>query len=105
MRYSAMPAPLSRGGDQVKRTVVREDRSGAADGFEGVPGVRFSSNGTTGSDCLEVPERPPAFSAIAVNVYVVPLVSPVTAHELLREPETVTVHERPPGDEMNVMVV
>ena len=105
MRYSAMLAPLSRGADHVKRTVVREKRSGAADGFEGVPGVRFSSKGATGSDCLDVPERPPAFSAIAVNVYVVPLVSPDTAHEVLREPETVTVHERPPGDDVNVMVV
>jgi len=104
MRYSAMLAPLSRGGDHVRRTVVREKRSGAAAGLVGSPGVRFSSNGTTELEGREVPERPPAFSATAVNEYAVPLVRPVTVQELLRESVTDTVHVRPLGDDVNVMV-
>lgn len=105
MRYSAIIAPLSRGGDQVRRTVVRENRSGVAAGFDGVAGVRLESKGVTGSDQLDVLDRPPAFSAYAVNVYWVPLVRPVTTQELFLEPETDTVHERPLGDDVNVMVV
>jgi hypothetical protein len=104
MRYSAILAPLSRGGDHDKRTVVREKRSGAATGLLGSPGVRIGSNGVTAPEGREVPDRPPAFSATAVNVYAVPLVRPVTVQELLRESVTDTVHVRPLGDDVNVMV-
>lgn len=40
-----------------------------------------------------------------MNVYWVPLVRPVTTQELFLEPETDTVHVRPLGDDVKVMVV
>jgi hypothetical protein len=71
----------------------------------GAFGVRYSSKGTTGPDERDVPDRPPAFSAVAVNVYEVPLVSPDTVHVLLRAVDTDTVHVRPLGEAVKVMVV
>jgi len=105
MRYSVTTAPLSRGADQTKSTVVREKRSGLAAGFVGRSGIRFGSKGVTGSDRLDVPDSPPAFSATAVKVYAVPFESPVIVQELFCELETLTVQLRPFGEEVNVIVV
>ncbi len=48
----------------------------------GVPGVPGGRVGVTAVDGLEDPEVPSLFDAVAVNVYDVPFVNPVTAHEV-----------------------
>jgi len=55
--------------------------------------------GVTDADGSDAAEVPPAFVAVAVNVYAVPLVRPDTTHE----PEAPTiVHVAPPGDATTV---
>ena len=105
MRYSATTAPLSRGAVHDRTIVVREKRSVAAAGLVGALGTRYGSNGVTASERCDVPDEPPPFAASAVKVYALPFVRPDTVHELLFDPVTATVHERPPGEAVNVMVV
>lgn len=62
--------------------------SGVGVGVMGVTGV-------IGDDVGDVPDVPPGPVALAVKVYAVPFVRPVTTHEVAG---AVTVHVAPPGD-------
>lgn len=64
--------------------------SGATTGtFSGVK----TKLGVTGAEGSEGCDAPAAFRATTVNVYATPLVSPLTAHEVVE----VAVHDRPEG--------
>ena len=67
----------------------------SAVGAGGVPGI--AGCGVTESDAAEAAEVPPPFVAVALNVYDVPLVKPVTV-QLPEAP--VTVHVKDPGVEV-----
>ena len=67
----------------------------SAVGAGGVPGT--AGCGVTESDAAEAAEVPPPFVAVALNVYDVPLVKPVTV-QLPEAP--VTVHVKDPGVEV-----
>ena len=67
----------------------------SAVGARGVPGT--AGCGVTGSDAEEAADVPPPFVAVALNVYDVPYVKPVTVHS---PDEPVTVHVREPGVEV-----
>jgi hypothetical protein len=64
----------------------------SAVGARGVPGT--AGCGVTGSDAEDAADVPPPFVAVALNVYDVPFVKPVTV-QLPDEP--VTVHVNEPG--------
>ena len=64
-------------------------------GTAGAPGL-------TDADAADTPEVPSLLVAVEVNVYEVPLVRPVTVHEVAG---TVTVHVPPPGDAVTVYEV
>ena len=68
----------------------------AAVGVGGVPGAAI---GLTEPDAAEAAEVPVPFVAVAEKVYGVPVVRPVTVHEVAG---LVTVQVRPPGDEVTV---
>ncbi len=59
-------------------------------GAPGIPGMP----GTISFDAADKEDVPPTLVAVEVNVYAVPLVSPVTTHEVAGD---VTVHVAPPG--------
>jgi len=73
---------------------VAEPSPATAVGAGGVPGAAI---GLTEPDAAEAPDVPAAFVAVAENVYGVPVVRPVTVHEV---EGLVTVHVRPPGVEV-----
>ncbi len=61
----------------------------------GTAGTFGFAIGVTDADAADAAEVPPAFVAVAVNVYAVPFVRPVTTHD----PDApVIVHVAPPGD-------
>ena len=65
----------------------------------GAAGTLGLAIGVTASDAAEAADVPPAFVAVTVNVYAVPLVRPTTTHE----PDApVIVHVAPPGDASTV---
>jgi hypothetical protein len=68
----------------------------AAVGAGGVPGVAL---GLTLLDAVEAAEVPALFVAVALKVYAVPLVRPVTVHEVAG---LVTVQVKLPGVEVTV---
>ena len=49
-------------------------------GVAGVPGT--ANTGVTEADAVDAPDVPAEFVAVVLNVYAVPFVKPVTAHEL-----------------------
>ena len=49
-------------------------------GVAGVPGT--ANTGVTEADATDKPDVPAEFVAVVLNVYAVPFVKPVTAHEL-----------------------
>ena len=57
----------------------------------------MGATGVTALDDADDPDVPPAFDAVALNVYDVPYVKPVTVHS---PDEPVTVHVREPGVEV-----
>ena len=69
------------------------------EGGVGVGVVVELATGVTAADGADAAEVPPAFVAVTVNVYAVPLVRPDTTHE----PDApVIVHVAPPGDAVMV---
>ena len=65
----------------------------------GTAGTFGFAIGVTDADAADAAEVPPAFVAVAVNVYAVPLVRPVTTHD----PDApVIVQVAPPGDAVTV---
>ena len=85
--------------DPAATVTVASPLPATAVGAGGVPGN--GRNGVTLDDGDDAEEVPPAFVAVAVNVYGVPLVSPVTVHDV---PGAVTVHVAPPGLAVTVYV-
>jgi hypothetical protein len=53
-----------------------------------------AATGVTAADAADDGDEPAAFSAVAVNVYAVPFVSPSTVHDVAGG---VIAHVRPPG--------
>ena len=77
-------------------TVTTADETPAsAVGAGGVPGI--AGCGVTGSDAEDAADVPPPFVAVALNVYDVPFVKPVTVQS---PDEPVTVHVKEPGVEV-----
>ena len=70
-------------------------------GVAGVPGT--ANTGVTEADAVDAPDVPAEFVAVVVNVYAVPFVKPVTAHEP-DAPVTVQVRVTPEtcGDALTV---
>ena len=94
---SAEP-PLLAGAVQV---TTAEAFPGVADTAVGAPGAVGKDNGVTAALASEAGEVPAAFVAVTVNVYEVPLVSPVTVAEV----PIITVAVAPPGDAVTVYPV
>ena len=94
-RYETEAAPpRSFGAPQVtRRPPLRGEAFNAVTG----PGRVTDPFGVTGADGLEGAEVPAAFVAVTVKVYAVPLVRPVTVHDVVDD-----VQERPPGDAVAV---
>jgi hypothetical protein len=61
-------------------------------------GAAVGADGTTAFDAVEAAPAPATFLAVTVNVYVVPLLSPVT----VQESAPVVVHDPPPPDAVTV---
>jgi hypothetical protein len=79
--------PLDAG--SVNATVADVDPAAATAPMVGAPGT---VTGVTGADAADTAEVPPAFVAVAVNVYAVPFDRPVTS----QVPDSpVTVHAPP----------
>ena len=79
--------PLDAG--SVNATVADVDPAAATAPMVGAPGT---VTGVTGADAADTAEVPPAFVAVAVNVYAVPFDRPVTS----QDPDSpVTVHAPP----------
>ena len=93
--YEVTGLPPVVGGTTVIVACPEEVTAVGAPGIPGIPG-------TTSSDSTEEAEVPPTFVAVEVNVYVVPLVSPVMVHE---PDDPVTVHVAPPGEAVTVYEV
>ena len=86
--------PLDAGA--VNATVADVDPAAATAPMVGAPGTVA---GVTGAEAADAAEVPPAFVAVAVNVYAVPLVRPVTS----QDPDSpVTVHVPAAGDAVTV---
>jgi hypothetical protein len=86
--YSVIAEPPLETG-WVKLTVAVVDPVAVAAPMVGAPGT---VTGVTGADGADTAEVPPAFVAVTVNVYAVPLVRPVTS----QDPDSpVTVHAPP----------
>ena len=69
--------------------------------FGEVDGVFGFKSGVTEFEAAEASEVPSAFVAVAVNVYAVPFVKPVTSHDVAG---TVTVHDFESGELVTVYV-
>ncbi len=61
-----------------------------------------AATGVVEAEALDAADIPPALVAVVVNVYAVPLVSPVTVHE---PDDPATVHVAPPGEAVTVYEV
>jgi len=85
---------------EVRSAGTTGGAGGAGDGVAegmGAGGVGAAA-GVTALLSAEAAEVPVAFVAVTVNVYAVPLVSPVTVHEMA----PVVVQVRPPGEAVTV---
>ncbi len=79
--------------------IVAEPSPATAVGAGGVPGAVAAGVGLTEPDAPDPLEVPAELVAVAENVYAVPLVRPLTVHEVAG---LVTVQVRPPGAEVTV---
>lgn len=64
---------------------------------DGAPGVPGGAIGVTAVDGVDEPDVPATLVAVELNVYGVPLVRPITRHDV---EGTVTVHEPPAGEDV-----
>jgi hypothetical protein len=87
--------PILAGGDH---DTLADAASGEATTFIGAPGTA-PAVGVTPVDAVDAALVPTEFVAVAVNVYVVPFVSPVTVQVNVGD---VAVHVNEPGDDVTV---
>jgi hypothetical protein len=85
--------------DELAEPVVPDEPAEPVDPDEPDEPPDADDTGVTVADAVDADDVPPEFVAVAVNVYEVPLLRPVTVHDPLAP---VTVHVAPPGEAVTV---